>query len=493
MALHQQGQGERAEAIYRDVLRMEPEEPNAWHLLGVLAWQKSDLATAEHHIRLAIRLRDHVSTYYNNLAGVLAQKGDLLGAIASYETTIRLAPDDDAARGSLAEVAYRHASHMMGALQLDQAKVIYQRVLELAPKHVSAINNLAMITQHEGRYAEAASLYDEALMISPGNLAVRYNRALCYLTQRRLPEGWADFTAAEPHWRHMQDPRQAQELPWRHCPLLDSDDLDGKQILIWGDQGIGDEILYAGAIPDLLERGAHVTIECMDRLVPLFARSFPNARILARRVPPLPGAEFDFQASGMWLSRILRPDLNSFPDRKSFLVADAERSSALRQRYEGYGKKRILGISWFTNSKPWGLKRSLPLPEMLRHLELEDLLLVDLQYGDSQAAWREAQEMFPSLTFIHDNEIDQFRDMDAFAAQITACDYVLAINNTVAHVAGALGVLSGIMVPDAGLTWYWFDNGRRCPFYPSLTLWRSSEPGRLELAARLASSQSTRS
>src|SRR6185312_3023742 len=87
------------------------------------------------------------------------------------------------------------------------------------------------------------------------------------------------------------------------------------------------------------------------------------------------------------------------------------------------------------------------------------------------------QEEFPDFTFYHDPEIDQLRNMDEFAAQIAACDRVIGIGNTTAHMAGALGVPGEILLPIAGLTWYWFTQITECPWYPRLQLLRKEKEG----------------
>ncbi len=487
MGLHQQGKVAEAETLYHEVLAVEPNEPNAWHLLGVVAWNRNDLAVAEENIRKAIGLNGNASAYYSNLAGVLRQKGDLGDAVRHYEKALKLSPADETVKKELSQTLHRYALELARERIWDQAITAYRRVLELEPDNVATLNNLASVVQHLNDRPEAYRLYGHALKVMPDNLQLRYNRSICYLTDRKFAEGWADFTASEPYWRNMQDGRP--DLPWMGLLLWNgSDDLRGKKILIWGDQGIGDEIVYDSCIPDLIERGAVVTIECTDRLVPLLQRSFPEATALPRRPQPLPGADFDFHAPGLWLARCLRPTMASFPQRKFFLKADAEKTAHLRQRYEAFGKKRIIGVSWFTQSPAYGLQRSIPLPDILKALLLDDILVVDLQYGNTEAAWQQARQMFPNLTMIHDAEVDQFKDMDIYAAQVAACDAVVTICNTTSHVAGALGIPASVLMSDIGLTWYWFADGEDCPWYPSLKLLRPNVPDRLRAAAEMIKS-----
>lgn len=479
MFLHQQGDTVQAEAMYRQVLDAEPNEPNAWHLLGVLAWQRNDLKTAEEQIRKAIQIHRAVSAYHSNLGGVLKQKGDIDGAIESYEYAFKLSPDDEKARRELAQLLHAHGQSLMDAREWDAGTVAYKRTLEIDPYSVSTLNNLAAIIQHRGDRAGARLLYDRALALMPENLLLRYNRAICYLTEGKLAEGWADFTLSEPYWRDKQDNRP--DLPWMSVPLWNgAADLNGKKILIWGDQGIGDEILYMSSVPDLVEWGAVVTIETNRRLVPLVQRSFPDVTALSRETQPLPGTSYDFHAPGMWLACCARPTLDSFPKRQSYLKADPVKIEQLRQRYKAFGKKQIIGLSWFTQSYAWGIPRSVQLPDLLKALPLDDIVIIDLQYGDTKEAWHKARKYFPNLTVFHDGTIDQLKNMDDYAAQIGACDKVVTICNTTAHVAGSLGVPTVVLMAVEGLTWYWFETGENCPWYPSIKLLRPTLQDRID-------------
>lgn len=420
-------------------------------------------------------------------ARALREKGDFLGAVQVYEKACARAPGNKNLVMELAETCFYYAKKMADERRWDEAKAAYRRTLQLDPTNVATLNNLAEILQHQNERPAARALYGQAMKLMPDNLLLHYNRSICYLTEKRLEEGWADFTISEPHWRRIQDNRTP--LPWHNVPLWDgAADLRDKKVLVWGEQGIGDEIVYASLLPDLIQRGAVLTVECTDRLVPLFARSFSGLRFLSRQPQPLPGAEYDYQVPWLWLARCVRPTMQSFPSRPSFLLADAEKTARFRQRYQAFGKKRIIGLSWFTGSPVWGLHRSIPLPDMLSPLPLADTLIIDMQYGNTADAWRQGQAMFPDLAIFHDPEVDQFKDMDVFAAQVAACDAVVTISNTTSHVAGALGVPAAILMPQAGLTWYWFDSGEDCPWYPSLRLLRPEMPNRLDVAAAMVRS-----
>jgi hypothetical protein len=278
--------------------------------------------------------------------------------------------------------------------------------------------------------------------------------------------GWREY-----NWRW-----RMQDFSSRHAeydkPLWDGGDLGGKRLLVWSEQGIGDEIMFAGLIPDLIERGIDVILESEPRLVPLFARSFPPVTCIAKGGANQP---FDFHIPTGGLGQVLRPSLGSFPDPAPYLVADPELRTTLRDRYHNQGAGALVGLAWHSASPYAGRESSLTLPELHPLLETPEVTFVNLQYGDT-ADQRSAFARETGIDIVHDDQVDQMADMDAFASQVAAMDLVVSIDNSATQLAGALGV------PTWGLLravpfWLWGMNGDDSIWYPSMRLFRQSRPG----------------
>ncbi len=461
--------------MYRAVLAQDPKQADALHLLGAAEWQRGNLDEAEQLMRRAIAVWDKDSSYFCDLGGVLKSKGAFADAIAEYKKALLRDPVNPKARDGLAESYGCYGYELGHEHRWDEAEETYKKFLELRPDDVVALNNLSEIYQHAGERKKALELCDRALGLKPDHKTVLYNRALCRLALNDLPGGWADMEAGTGYWLTHLDKRQ--NLPWISLPLWDGSDPRGKKILVWGDQGIGDEVLFASMIPDLIARGAQVMVECMDRLAPIFARSFPQAKIIVRQAIPNFAIDFDYQAPGLWLGRWLRTDASKFPERISYLVADPQKVAELRARYQALGKKHIIGIAWHSISGGRASERRMMLRELVSVLPLSDTLYIDLQYGDREPEIAEVRKEFPDFVLHQDREIDQLRDMDGFAAQIKTCDRIVTIGNTTAHMAGALGVAADVLLPPSSLTWYWFEQRGDSPWYPSLRLHRRPKNG----------------
>jgi hypothetical protein len=258
--------------------------------------------------------------------------------------------------------------------------------------------------------------------------------------------------------------------------LWDGSPLAGKSIFLWREQGVGDEILYGGMIPDLVAARARVVLECDPRLVPLFARSFPSVEVVAQTIPPDPRTEsraVDFQAPVATLGRWLRADFSGFPRHADYLKPDPALAASLRGKYRALaGGRTVIGISWHSRLSPALAEKGTQLADWKEILANPGAFFVNLQYGDC-ARDIEAARVATGVTVYADPEIDAMKDLDAFAAQVNAMDLVVSTSNTTVHFAGAQNVPCWTLLPSGpGALWYWFTGREDSPWYPAMRLLR---------------------
>jgi len=278
-------------------------------------------------------------------------------------------------------------------------------------------------------------------------------------------DAWEDHEAR----RRVRDGRFERGFPypeWRGEPLA------GRNILIHAEQGLGDEIMFASCISDLIEQGARCVIECDPRLAAIYARSFPQAVVHGARrdedrnwLAQEPAIEV--QVAVGTLPRYLRKSRSDFPRRDAYLTADAERAAAWRERLAAQGGKLKVGISWLGGTaKTRSGMRSIPLEQWLPVLRLKNVQFVSLQHG---------MEASPRIEPGPDVVVHQFPDastsLDETAALTTALDLVVTVDNTVAHLAGALGRPVYVLLP-ASPDWRWLWEGEAVPWYPSARAYR---------------------
>ena len=172
-----------------------------------------------------------------------------------------------------------------------------------------------------------------------------------------------------------------------------------------------------------------------------------------------------------------RKNWRDFPDgRKKILIPDPARSQNLHQRLGG-GKDLICGFSWSSTNPRIGVFKSLAEADLSAMGAHKGVRWVDLQYGDTREDRNRFHARF-GLDVTHLDDIDNFDDIDGLAALICACDLVVTVSNTTAHLAGALGIPTIVMLPEAvGRLWYWHHDAANSPWYPSCSLIRQVSPG----------------
>jgi hypothetical protein len=244
-------------------------------------------------------------------------------------------------------------------------------------------------------------------------------------------------------------------------------------LLVWGEHGLGDEILYASLIEDLRKRCSSLVLEVEPRLIALFQRSFPDVTVVARGEALYSGA-IDAHSPAGSLAQYLRPDRDAFPrDPVPFLRADEARTRDLRTRLTT-DSRPVVGVSWRSGNPIAGKSKTAQLGEFEALLRLPDVRFVDLQYGET-AAERDAVEQELGVRVERLDDIDNTNDIDGLAALMAACDAVVSVSSTTVHLAGALGRPTWVMTPFGhGRIWYWFRDGDQSPWYPRVYVRRQA-------------------
>ncbi len=458
------GNSARALAACERAIELEPDLAQAHFNRGNLLRRAGRHDDAIASFRRALAIDPALAEAHNNLGEALLNHGDAAEAAEHFRAALAVRPDMAVALGNLG-----NAQAALG--EFEAAVACYRRALKIAPDSAKVLTSLGHALQEMGKFEEAIASHRRAVTAEPDLAAAHFNLGEALLRTGRLEEGWREF---EWRWRtpELDEKRRAfPQPPWR------GEDVAGKTMLVTAEQGVGDEILYAGMIPDLLERGAKVVLECAPRLVPLFQRSFQGVTCIGKF--DVPAAEtqskdVDFQVSAGGLGQWLRRDLESFPRRPWYLVADTARRDALRAKYRQQRGGLVVGVAWISKNRKVGRQKSMALSE-LEPLAVPGVTLIDLQYGDT-AADRQAFAKATGATIVHDDTVDQMASLDDFAAQVAAMDLVISVSNTTAHMAGALGVPTWVMLHVAPLN-CWLLGRDDSLWYPSARLFRQTRAG----------------
>jgi tetratricopeptide (TPR) repeat protein len=501
-ALKSRGRPEDAVSSYQRALNLQPDNASAYNNLGSAVQSLGRLTEAAAHFRKAAALQPtHAKAHYN-LGTVLKNAGKLEDAAAGFRRALALAPDMAEAHINLGAVL-----HDQG--HLDDAIVHARKAIALNPNDAAAFNNLGAALRDLGQFDAAMESYAKALALRPTLAEAQHNQGVALQIAGREDEALERFQSAQDLNPEFAEAEQnaallmlmsgdfksgwdAYECRWRRnvpalglrafaYPRWEGEAGDGA-VLVWGEQGVGDKVLYASMIPSLLSRGHRVVMETDQRLTGLFERSFPGVQAVAKQNPPHEAtgrSDIRWQIPLASLGRWFRRDIASFPASSAYLRADDQRRSHYRQLLEENSNgRRIVGISWISRAARIGQHKTLNLGDWAPILQIPGVLFVDLQYGDT-AAEREAVERELGVPILHLADLDLRDDLEGVAALASACDLVISVSSTIVHLAAALGRPTWVLVPaGAGNLWYWMREADHTPWYPSVTIFRQSKFGR---------------
>ncbi|MDY0882824.1 tetratricopeptide repeat protein [Dongia soli] len=369
----------------------------------------------------------------------------------------------------------------------DVTETILKAVIAKQPDFVPALLQLARHKILTGDALEGERLMERVAALDPEEGDAQTSVSLTKIRNGDYAEGWSRH-----HWRWK---RSGCEPKW-DLPLTewDGQPLDKGGLVIWREQGIGDMVMYGAMAIACRPIVSRIAIETNPRLVALFQRSFPDMIACYREKLP---SEF-WSKHGITahcpigdLPHLLKVDMSDYPGRSGFLIADSKQVIRLRERYRLlFPGKKLIGISWRSGNSGSAITRSVELPFWQPIFETPDCAFISLQYGNIEQDVDEFRRSHGFEVYI-DSEIDAMKDMDSFAAQVTAMDLIVSVDNSTVHMAGALGKPTFVMIPAAS-DWRWLQPERRdTVWYASLELFRN-KPGQdwsaviAEIATRLA-------
>jgi hypothetical protein len=417
--LHQDGQPAEAEKIYRQILSQQPDHAQAYCHLGnaLKALGRADEAIRAY--RQAMAIDPEYAEACNNLGNTLRLSGFVPEALEALRQAATLRPDD-------AVIQFNFGNALLDADQLDQSLAAFQRAAELKPDFAGAHFNIGVLLLLRGDYAA----------------------------------GWPEF-----EWR-WQTPKLLPIMVRGPQPQWEGEELDGKRILIHADQSLGDTLNFIRYVPMVHERGGKIILACHDELHRLFAQICPIEQWVASG-QPLP--DYDVRTPMMSLARIFGTTLNNLPNKVPYLSADPDLSRRWRRRIPHDHRLKV-GLVWSGTPNPPG--RSIPVQALAPLARLPDVCFYSLQkFGHRMAGVKRDQ---PPLTMVDwTNDIHDFADT---AALIDNLDLVITIDTAVAHLAGAMGKKTWILVktfPD----WRWLLDRTDSPWYPTARLFRQKRAG----------------
>ena len=524
--------------LLRRALALRPDSAGAQSNLAGALQTMGDAPGAEAGYARALRLDPLLADAHASRAGALRDLNRVEEAVRSAQRALALVPGSADAlvnlaestlagrRAAAAELAARRAvalspgspaarmalgSACAAQKRDDEAEAAYRAALGLAPGYGTAWENLGSLLAGQGRFEEALDAFavaaerggagpslwaarggallamarpvealadfDRVLEVRPGDAGMRWNRGFARLLAGDYEGGWPEFD-----WRRHD---AGAEPPWRRFvqPTWTGEEIAGRTILLYAEQGLGDTLQFVRYVPLVAERGARVILEVQRQLTTVLS-GLPGVERLIARGDPLP--DFDLECPLMSLPRAFGTRLDRVPATVPYLRPDPRRAASWSERLAaGEGRSSgvlRVGLVWAGNPRfPGDALRSPRLTGLRSVLEVPGVRFFGLQKGPGREDL-ERVAMPPSFTDLGP-EIADFADT---AAIMTNLDLVISSCTGPAHLAGALGVPVWVVLPFSP-DWRWLLRREDSPWYPTARLFRQTRVGDwAEVAGRVA-------
>ncbi len=447
-------------------LARNADNARALAVLGSAHLQLAEYPEAQKCFERARQLPDADTAVTFNLAQVLHLTEKYAQAVAVLEEL----PSEALTASQKSQLA---ASLTM-ACDYTRAIELFDELLAggVAPR-TAVLNGLGLALVATGRFDEALALLDQVLELHPAEPNTRFQRATVHLLRKNFVAGWEDYA-----YRGIGSSKNFRVLPY---PMWAGESLQGKTVVVLAEQGLGDQVMFASCLPDLLRQSPkRVIFEVMARVAPTLARSFPDCEVIAstqkRDVAWAKGlTDVDCYVPLAELPRYFRPDVSSFPGTP-YLRADPQRVDYWRQKLDEIGPGPKIGFSWRGGTPSTrSVLRTLDVDMAAQWMTRVPADWVSLQYGAVESDLQRMSECGWNLT----HWPQAIKDLDEFAALISALDAVVTVCNTTVHYAGALGVPVWVMAP-AIPEWRYGVEGASMPWYGSATVVRQQTMGEWE-------------
>ena len=455
IALQGLGQDEEAVASYDCAIAAGARDAHTYAQRGLALQQCGRLDAAVASYDQAIALDADCAEVYYNRGNALKALRRLDAAGSSYARAIACKPDFAA--------AYANRGNVLRELeQPDGALRDYAMAIRLRPDLPEVHYNRGIVLQEQNQLDAAIAHFDQAIALDPDFAAAYWDKSLALLLDGDLARGWELY---EWRWRNKETGLTPRPIAQ---PLWDGrSSVHGKTILLHCEQGLGDTLQFARYARCVAALGARVILQVQAPLVALLSGLEGVAQLLVEEAP-LP--DFDLHCPLLSLPLAFKSRLDSIPRAPSYLRSDAAKAAHWAGRLAGKTRP-LIGLAWRGSSTHRrDRRRSIGLAELLQALPRQ-LQYVSL-HQEIRAEDRAALQASAHLLH-YGEQLTDFADTAALCAQV---DLVISVDTSVAHLGGALGKTTWVLLP-YNPDWRWLLGRQDSPWYPSVRLYRQEAPG----------------
>lgn len=452
---------DEALASYDRAIALRPNFAEAYSNRGDVLCELKRFQEALASCERALSLTPAYAEALSNRGTALHNLHRFVEALADYDRALALRPD-------FAEVFSNRGNALQELKRFEEALEDYNRANLLKRNFAEAHSNCGNALRELDRFDEALASFDRAIAIQPELAEAHFNAAICLLLMGDLDRGWKQY-----EWRGNTGQLHSAKRNFPQPQWTGSGEIAAKTILLHAEQGLGDTLQFCRYAPRVAARGARVLLEVQKPLVALMRALSGDIEIIAKG-DPLPG--FDLHCPLLSLPLAFNTDLETIPGETPYLSADAAKRDGWRDRLGPHDKPRV-GLVWagdprkqLPNAHLIDRQRSVAFDMLAPLFDVAECTFVNLQKGDDAVT----QLRYSPLRDRVIDWSDDFHDFSDTAALVDNLDLVIAVDTSVAHLAGALGKPFWLL-NRYNTCWRWLLNRDDSPWYPTARIFRQNE------------------
>ena len=346
---------------------------------------------------------------------------------------------------------------------------LLKQVISLDSENSKAIFDLGIIYSHLGEVKKGIKLLKKSLEIDPFNNETKFNLGQMQLYNKDFTEGWINFQSRWFCYKFKSIPFRSLKKRLKNLEKLNN-------VFIWAEQGIGDQIMYGSIFSEISKLSKKVIVKFDKRLINIFRGKHKNIEFIDNNTETKE-MQYDTHLPLGDLGYLFRKDIRSFEKVKfPYIDVDEKICSKVKSTYQSKNKI-IVGISWTSKNEEMGGDKSITLVDLKPILKLNNLTFLDLEYCESEKDKRNLYKN-SDLKIYKFKDIDYFNDILGVSSVINSCDVIITCSNVNAHIAGALGKKTLLLLPlGKGRLLNWAAKNEISLWYPSVKIFQQKFPG----------------
>ena len=443
----------KAIEFYENCLKLNLKRHEPFHQLGICYRLIREYEKSIYYLNRAIEIKENPFSY-NLLGKVYRENGKFVESKYSFENSISFDENFLDSKLSLANLENDCGNYQRAIEILNNVTSSNKSNHQILTRSKIIMGN---VLRSKGDYNGAIELNKNALEMDSTNIDASYNLSLCYLFIKDYEKAWKfhearynlqSFVLLKKMHDTFRKPRWDNNKP-------------KKNILFYGEQGIGEQILYSQFYDAVQDQFKNITIAVNQKLIPFFKKIYNNVEIIDYRlISNYDNYEYHLPMGSMGL--YFQKNLN-FHNYKNIDYLSYKNIAPKKN------KRLRCGISWKSTNKIFGNKKSMKLEHFKNLFLTDEIEFINLQYTNEEKEIESLEEKINKSIFL-DHKIDCFNDINGVASLIKSCDFVITVSNSNAHISGKLGVKTFLLLPFSdGKLWYWgLNTDNEIIWYPSI-------------------------